>query len=236
MLLGDAQEAAGAEQALLGVLPAHERLDGDRGARLEVEDRLVDEPQLVVLERPAQAVLDLQPVAQPAAHRAVEDLERAAAAGLDALERGVGALDEVGAVIVLDGDADRGAEVDSGHRGLERLREPLGERRRLALVAHSASTANSSPPKRASGWDGVERLSQPRRDLDQHLVADRVPVRVVDRPEAVQPDAAARRHGRVRSCQRLLQPLLEEEPVRQAGERVVQRLVGDALLQPAAPR
>ena len=113
------QEAPGPEQALARVLPAHQRLDGDRAPRLDVDDRLVDEPQLVALERAAQAVLDLQPVAQPAAHRAVEDLERAAAAGLDALERGVGALDEVGAAAsILDGDPDRGGEVDPGRPAL----------------------------------------------------------------------------------------------------------------------
>ena len=121
MLLGDGQEAARRRAGpRSGCCQRTSASTATAAPVSSVDDRLVDEPQLVALERAAQALLDLQPVAQPAAHRAVEDLERAAAAGLDALERGVGALDEVGAVVVLDRDADRGGEVDAGHRALER--------------------------------------------------------------------------------------------------------------------
>ena len=74
---------------------------------------------------------------------------------------------------------------------------------------------------------------QARGDLDQHLVAGRVAERVVDRAEAVQAEQQHRDARAQRPRERLLEALLEEQAVRQAGERVVQRLVGDALLQPA---
>ena len=190
VLLGDGQEAARREQALLGVLPAHERLEGDDAERVELPDRLVLEPQFVELDRPAEAVLELEPVAQPALHRAVEDLERAAAAGLDALQRGVGVLDEVGAVAVLDGDADRGGQLDAVDRLLERVRQSLGERGGGAFVV-------------ALGQYG-------------ELVAAEARERLGDVERLVQRAA-----------------LLEEQAVRQAGQRVVQRLVDDPVLQPA---
>ena len=58
-------------------------------------------------------------------------------------------------------------------------------------------------------------------------------MRVVDGAEAVQAEQQHRDAAAQRARERLLEALLEEQPVRQAGQRVVQGLVGDALLQPA---
>jgi hypothetical protein len=188
VLLGGGQEAARAEQALLRVLPARQRLDGDRLAvALEIHDRLVVQAQLVALERAPQAVLDLHPVAQAAAHRAVEDLVGRAAAGLDALQGVVGALHEVGvAVARLDRDADRG--------GLTLVLE-LGEDGELvASEAHERLR-------------DVELRLQAGGDLHQHLVPHGVAVRVVDGAEAVQAEQQHHEALPRGPRRRLLEPL-----------------------------
>ena len=92
--------------------------------------------------------------------------------------------------------------------------------------------ANSSPPKRATVSDARTASRRRSRGLAQQLVADAVAERVVDELEAVDVEeehracassAAGRGPGRAprRSSKSV--------PVRQAGERVVQRLVGDAV-------
>ena len=106
--------------------------------------------------------------------------------------------------------------MDAGHRALERAGEPLGELRRLALVAQFGEHGELVAAEAGERLRDVERLVEPRRDLDQHLVADRVPVGVVDGAEAVQAeqeDGDARPRG---PRERLFEPLLEQEPVRQA--------------------
>jgi hypothetical protein len=58
--LGEVQEAGRRQQAQLRVLPAHEGLVADDRGVAEREDRLVEGPQLVRLERHPQVVLQLQ--------------------------------------------------------------------------------------------------------------------------------------------------------------------------------
>ena len=94
VLLGHRQEAARREQAVLRVLPAYERLDGDDAARVQREDRLVHAAAARPARSPRAARLDPQPVAQPPAHARGRTARSArAAARLGALHGGVGALD-----------------------------------------------------------------------------------------------------------------------------------------------
>ena len=53
-LLGEGDERVGPEQATLGVLPAHQRLDARTIVRAEVDDRLVVQAQLAALAGAAQ--------------------------------------------------------------------------------------------------------------------------------------------------------------------------------------
>ena len=74
------------------------------------------------------------------------------------------------------------------------------------------------------------------RQLDEELVAGRVAEAVVDVLEVVEVDED---HGhRARPAagapQRVLEALGEEQPVREVGERVVERLVGETLLEDLA--
>nr|MDP9498246.1 hypothetical protein [Actinomycetota bacterium] len=61
--------------------------------------------------------------------------------------------------------------------------------------------------------------------LDQHLVADPVAVEVVDVLEPVEVDEQQRGRGRVTALAHRVQPVEQQPPVGEAGERVVQRRV-----------
>ncbi len=100
----------------------------------------------------------------------------------------------------------------------------------------SISAANSSPPSRAalSGWP--ERFAEPLPDGHQQLVAGVVTHGVVDHLEVVEVDEqhaddAALAPG---PGHRTADPLLEQHPVGQAGQRVVERAVRQLLFEPAA--
>ena len=91
------------------------------------------------------------------------------------------------------------------------------------------------------GVAGAQRATQPARDGDQQLVADVVAERVVDELEAVEveeQDGDAARPGRARcgAADRLVEAVEEQHAVRQPGQRVVQRVVLQALLGLACGR
>jgi hypothetical protein len=76
------------------VLPAHQRLGADHVAAVEVHERLVEEPQLAVVERALELLLDRERLDRPLAHRHVEQLGSVPAALLGSVHRGVGILHE----------------------------------------------------------------------------------------------------------------------------------------------
>ena len=72
--LGQRDEAQRRDHAEDRVVPAQQRLDAGDAAVVERHQRLVDEAQLAVVERVAQAALELQALHRALAHRVVEDL------------------------------------------------------------------------------------------------------------------------------------------------------------------
>jgi hypothetical protein len=79
---------------------------------------------------------------------------------------------------------------------------------------------------------GTERARDALRGLEQHLVAGAVSQRVVDPLEAVEVDEqdGAARLLPAPARQRVLQAIEEQRPVRQTGQRVVQRHVREPVL------
>ena len=73
-----------------GVLPAYERLDRRDRPAGELDDGLVDDPQLPLVDAAAQLGLGPQPGQHPLAQHVVEQLVAAAPALLRAVHRGVG--------------------------------------------------------------------------------------------------------------------------------------------------
>ena len=65
-LLGQVDELVRRDQPALGVLPAHQRLGARRSVAVgERDDRLVEDAELVALERAVQRVLGLEPLRAP---------------------------------------------------------------------------------------------------------------------------------------------------------------------------
>ena len=103
----------------------------------------------------------------------------------------------------------------------------------------STSTANSSPPEAGERVGRPERLAQAAPDGGEELVADGVAQALVDDLEAVEVEQEdGQRRGVVGAgpAERVRDPVHEQRAVRQAGQGVVERLAGEALLdRPAAP-
>ena len=105
-----------------------------------------------------------------------------------------------------------------------------------SVAGSSRITANSSPPRRAAVSVGTEAALEALGDGDEQEVAGRVAEAVVDRLEVVEVDEE---HGEVAvragdPRERVLDPIAEEALVGQVGERVVERLVRELILEAVA--
>src|SRR4051794_35280894 len=80
--LGDRDEVVRGHQAALGILPAQQRLALRDAGVLERDEWLVVQDELVLGQRAAQALLDLEAAEDAGAHLLVEELAAVAAAGL----------------------------------------------------------------------------------------------------------------------------------------------------------
>ena len=101
-----------------------------------------------------------------------------------------------------------------------------------ASESTSQRTTNSSPPSRATVSEPRIDVLQARAERDEEVVARLVAERVVDRLELVdveQQDGDERVRA-LRAGEGVLDAVVEQRPVRQAGEAVVERLVAHARL------
>ncbi len=115
-VLGDRDELGRRDLAALRMGPAAKRFDAENGFAAVVDDRLIGHPQLVVLDRRPQVVLEQLAPEQVGVHRLVVDAGAVAAFVLGAVERHVGMPHDVGGaadMLVDDGDADAGADHDA---------------------------------------------------------------------------------------------------------------------------
>src|SRR5262244_1489216 len=94
-LLGDRDELGRRHAPHLGVVPARQRLEARDGAVLEPDDRLVEDGDLLALERPAQLGLDGEAVGLARAHRRLEHLDAVAADPFGVIHRELGVLEHL---------------------------------------------------------------------------------------------------------------------------------------------
>src|SRR5215213_1806953 len=215
------------------MLPAHERLRTDNLARGEVDTRLVEEPQLFLLERALQLLLDPHRPHRVVAHGGVEQLGPRPAALLRPVHRGVRVLDQVLAVPVAVGlderNADAGAQAQLRPAGAQRAAQrPLQAVRDRHGLEHPADAfAEDRELVTAEAGDGVLRThhgAQPLGHLAQHLVARAVAERVVDALEAIEVEEVDGGGGlAVAPGQDVAQAVAEQRSVREAGQGVVER-------------
>ena len=234
-LFEDRDELVGLNEPPGGVVPTQQCFDADEGEVVEVVDRLVDETELVAFERGSQIELELDAVRDLGLHLRMEDLVAVLARGLGLVERHVRIAQQVTRVRpVAHGDTDTGVDDQRHRRAVE-----------LERLAHHVQQ-----PFRDQFRRDLERAA-----VDQHheLVATHPADRVRVPQRALQPAATATNNRSPASwpsvsftflkssrstnnaapvvpwrrfrANKLLDPVHDQRPVRQAGQRVVQRLM-----------
>jgi hypothetical protein len=146
---------------------------------------------------------------------------------------------EAGPSVVGRGDAEAGREHDlvavQGDRRRQSLQHALSDR--LGLDLHVARLVDEDrelvTAETGHGVATAHHPEQPSRDVLQETITGLVAQSVVHVLEAVEVDVD---DPRIERCpcaarQRVLDPVTEERPVRQAGQRVVEGLVHELLLR-----
>ena len=91
--LGDVDEFGGRHPAEFRMVPARQRLEAGDGAILEPHDRLIEDGDLVALDRAPQIGLDRQPVGFARPHGRFEHVDAIAAVALGMIHRELGVLE-----------------------------------------------------------------------------------------------------------------------------------------------
>ena len=242
--LGQGDELGRRDQPPDRVVPAGQGLGPDDLARAEVEGRLVVEEQLPRLQGPPQVALELHPLDQLGVHLGVVALVAALAGRLGPVHGQVGVAQQlVGAVDVAvhPGDAHAAPDVQLAPVDLERLAQPfqhpVGHLDDVDVVAgvldqHGELVAAEPGHGVAGPHAGVQALGH----LDEQPVPGGVAEAVVDLLEAVQVEEQHRHRGRLAlgPLEGVVDPVLEQGPVGQRGQRVVEGLVDELVLELAA--
>ena len=239
-LLGERDEVLREQVAELRMLPAHQRLDAGHGAGAEGDDRLVVEHQLALLERAAQGALELEAMAHIGRHLRGVGLEAALAGALGGVHGGVGVAEHLAHALARrgGGDADAGGDehlVAAQHEGLRHgAGEPLDQG--LLFLGSGGILDQDGELVAAEPGDGVGGTGAGAEALGgqhQQLVALAVTKAVVDLLEVIEVEEE---HGDgvplpLRELERVIHAVAEEGAVGQPGERVVEGLVQQLLLE-----
>ena len=177
-------------------------------------------------------------------HARLEDLEPVLALALGHVQRDVGAAQQfVGGLRPRRQDRDADARVDEqlltapDERGLQDGQQPpsdVGRRRdpgRDGRILDKDSELVAAHPR--DRVPGAEGRAQALGDADQDGVALAVPQAVVDRLEVVEIDEEDRQRPRIALVERqgVVQPIDEERAVGKAGQRVMEGLVAELVLE-----
>ena len=155
-----AEEGIGEQQTARRVLPAHERLDGDRGTAARVALGLVMQDELPAFEGAVEVLAGLQALAAVALERGREALGPGAPP-LGLVHREVGVTQQRGQIGASPlGDADARADPQRDPTDLQRLADPLTAAAPppgWSSASEASTSANSSPPRRAIRSAGCAR-------------------------------------------------------------------------------
>jgi hypothetical protein len=238
-LLRQRDELVRRDLALVGMDPAHQRLGPRHPSVGHCDDRLVVHGQLATVDSAPQRGLRLVADTGPHPQLLVEHLDPSAAAllgsvhgGIRVAQRGVGVVssggqphadahpDEHLARVEQEGRADGLGDALAHQPGLDLVGQTLADDHELVTAEAGDGVARADDVAQAGG-NGAEELV-PRcvtAAVIEHLEV--VEIEEEHGDEAVVAPAAG---------QGLLQAVEEEGAVGQAGQHVVQRLVGELLL------
>ena len=198
---GDPDELRRRQPAHFGMIPAHQRLEARHGAVLEPDDGLVQQHDLVALERVPQLGLQRQTIAPARAHRRLEHFDAVAADALAVIHGELGVFQDLFLARRLSlgkRQADRGGEQDfavvEGDRSAQGLADGIGESGDavgLALGEQQQAVLIAAQPRQ--GILRLEQAAEPPRQRQQDRIADRDPDRIIDLLETIEID---HHHGR----------------------------------------
>ena len=215
---------------LLGMDPADQGFDTDDAAIGETDLGLITQGQSVSDHGLAQPLFDLQPLPGALRHVGRIELVTIASQALGRVHGDIGRAEQavaVAAVVGIDGDPDaahdRNGIVGQDDRYAEGVENLLGQLGGMAGSVPPARMRNSSPPKRAT-------VSLVRRALLRRLATTRSSSSPMACPQASLTTlklSRSRKSSRTPSilvlgnADGVIEPFVEQEPVGQAGERVV---------------
>ena len=249
-LLGEGDEVQGHHETPGGMVPADQGLEPlDLPAR-QMDHRLEVEDELLVVDGPLQVRLQLQPPERRVVHLRFEDLIPVLPRFLRDVHRDVRVPEELLRSLRSDRpvrtrarDPDARSDEDllpvELERRVQRLEDPVGDVGRtdaLATVLEQdrelVATEAGRRVRRA------EARPEPLPDLAQQAVAGRMAQRIVDRLEVVEVHEQDRHRQVVarQALQRVLDAVAEQRAVGEPGDRVVEGLVRELLLEGFALR
>ncbi len=225
------------------MLPANECLEPDDRPVGDLHGGLVVHDQLVAVERAAQVGLELEAIERGVVERRLVPAHARLAVLLREVHRHVGVADQlVGSVA---GPVQRHTRARGDHEALacelERQREAVDDARGVlgdlvdrGLVLQQDRELVAAEP--SHGVAGSYRAEQALTDRGQQLVADRVAEAVVDGLEAVEveDDHADRAAVAGLPGKSVLEPVGEQRPVGELGQRVMERAVPKLALETVA--
>ena len=202
----------------------------------EIDDRLVVELELAGGQRPAQIDLHAAPLLHLRIHGRLEEAKGAAAILLGPVQRQVGVAHEhvgVQPIAGADGDADAGADVHllavdvvgQAHQFDHAARERSG----IGRLGDAGLQNGELVAAHARDDVGVPRQrAQPFGDHLEELVAGGMAQRIVDGLEVVEIEEVSRDvFAALGPGEGLLEVLVEQDPVGQAGQRIMMGHVRD---------
>ena len=216
--------------------PARQRFEPGDFTGLQIDQWLVEQVELVLIERAAKLGLDRE--AAPRLGRLPWLIDLRAAGDLGLLDRELGVAEQLLRVLagVHQGDSDAAFDADLEVGDLERrahhLVDPVGGLERV-LDAAAERHQDSELVAAGAGEDIAcpEREDQPPREGDQQLVAGEAAHRFIDPREAQHVDDE---HRMVEVARRrfagFLDRFAEAEAVGQAGQAVAQHLGAKVVL------
>ena len=221
------------------MVPAHEGLHAARLARPQIHDRLEEDDELRFRDRPLELLAQDVPTDDGFAHHGVENGVAALAGGLRLVHRDVGVAQEVlGAPAAVLARRDPDAETHrqdvraDRYRHLEGMQDAGGDVHGGALGAVRVAAQDREFVATEPGDEvpGANAAGKAVCRGAEELIADRVPERVVHGLEVVEVEEE---NGDVvvAGREQRLDLLPEQRPVRQPGERIVERLMVEAVLE-----
>ncbi len=239
-VLGHRDEAYRRHPAQFRAVPAHQGFDADQAPGVDLDLGLVFEEDLPLLDRAPQQRLQAQAHGALAAHRGRVELVAVAAARLGLVHGDVGIADQhvqIGRILREQADADAAGDEQFVARHGERLLEQGHQ-----LLGHVGGAWTAHVFQQHDEFVAAQArqriaFAQAGGQLPRHLleeqVAHMVAEGVVDVLEAVQVDEQHRQLlARARAADhRMLQAVVEQQPVRQRRERIVVGQVVELVLR-----